>query len=86
MRQKIKQALGNQQNEKKGSEASMRKRLADNITQARYLTITQACEYTNMGRAYCLKWCEEIGALRRLSPRMLRVDKDVLDTAMQEAK
>lgn len=86
IRYKIKQALETERNKKKGSDASMRKRLADNITQARYLTIAQACEYTNMGRAYCLKWCEEIGALRRLSPRMLRVDKDVLDTAMQEAK
>lgn len=64
----------------------MRKRLADDITKARYLTIAQACEYTTLGRAYCLRWCEEIGALRRLSPRVLRVDKDVLDAAMQEAK
>ena len=64
----------------------MRKRLADNITQARYLTIAQACEYTNMGRAYCLKWCEEIGALKRLSPRVVRVDKCILDAAMQNIK
>ena len=62
----------------------MRKRLADDITKARYLTIAQGCEYTNMGRNYFLKWCAEIGALRRLSPRMVRVDKDVLDAAMQE--
>ena len=62
----------------------MRKRLADNIAEARYLTIPQGCKYTNMGRNYFTKWAEEIGALRRLSPRMVRVDKAILDKAMKE--
>lgn len=84
IRYKIKQPLKTQRNKKKGSDASMRKRLVDDLTKARYLTIAQACTYTNMGRNYLLKWCEEIGALRRLSPRMLRIDKDVLDAAMQK--
>ena len=62
----------------------MRKRLADNITEARYLTIPQGCEDTNMGRNYCTKWAAENGEKRRLSPRMVRVDKAILDKAMKE--
>jgi len=64
----------------------MRKRKANNIDGSAFLTIEQTCEYLNMGRAFCMKWCEEIGALRRFTARQVRVDKAVLDRAIERLR
>lgn len=64
----------------------MRKRKANNIDSSVYLTVGQTCEYLNMGRTFCMKWCEEIGALRRLTPRQVRIDKVVLDRAIEKMR
>lgn len=64
----------------------MRKRKANSIDGSVFLTIEQACEYLNMGRAFCMKWCEEIGALRRFTARQVRVDKVVLDRTIEKLR
>lgn len=61
----------------------MRKAIRGSIDDARMLTIEQACTYLGMGRCTCRKWCEEIGAIKKLGS-LLRVDKLIVDRALEQ--
>lgn len=60
------------------------KRVRTNISDARLLTLEQACTVTGMGRNRCREWCDKHGATRRLSPRMVRFDKSVINRVLDE--
>ena len=51
------------------------------VSEARMLTIDQACQYTGMGRTSCKTWCKSIGAFRKFGS-MARYDKTVIDKAL----
>ena len=51
----------------------------DNI---RMLTLKQAAQYSGIGLNTCRAWCDEIGATRKFSDRVVRFDKQVIDEAL----
>lgn len=60
------------------------KRVRTDIENARLLTLEQACTVTGMGRNRCREWCDKNGATRRLSPRMVRFDKVVINRVLDK--
>lgn len=60
----------------------MRKSTRNNIADARLLTLEQACTVTGMGRNRCREWCDRNGATRKLSARMVRFDKIIINQAL----
>ena len=62
----------------------MRKSTRNNIENARLLTLEESCTVLGMGRNRTREWCDKIGATRRLSPRMVRYDKMVINRVLDE--
>ena len=50
--------------------------------QPRMVPIPQGAAYCGMGRTTFRKWAIEIGALKFFGPKMLRVDLDIVDKAL----
>ena len=66
-------------------EAGMRKATTrGTISEARMLTIEQACAYTGFGKASCRKWCDEIGATCKFG-KIVRFDKTVIDRVLDNS-
>ena len=59
-------------------------RTRTDIENARLLTLEQACTVTGMGKNRCREFCDRWGATRKLSPRMVRYDKLVINKALDE--
>lgn len=60
----------------------MRQRtLSGNVENVRLLSLTEAQLYCGLGRNTTRKWCEEIGAVRRIGSRVL-YDRVVIDNAI----
>lgn len=62
----------------------MRKSTRNNIENARLLTLEESCTVLGMGRNRTREWCDRHGATRRLSPRMVRYDKVVINRVLDE--
>lgn len=60
----------------------MIKRNTGDIAKIRMLNRQQAAQYTGMGLNACRAWCDEIGATKRFSERVIRFDKQVIDAAL----
>ena len=60
----------------------MIKRNTGDIAKIRMLNRQQAAQYTGMGLNACRAWCDEIGATRKFSERVIRFDKQVIDAAL----
>lgn len=60
----------------------MRKRsLNVNVDGVRLLSLSEAQLYCGLGKTTTRKWCEEIGAVRRIGSRVL-FDRAVIDDAI----
>ena len=62
----------------------MRKSTRKNISDARLLTLEESCTLLGMGRNRTREWCDRHGATRKLSPRMVRYDKEVINRVLDE--
>ncbi|MBQ3392857.1 MAG: hypothetical protein IJG52_05555 [Lachnospiraceae bacterium] len=48
----------------------------------RLLTIDEVCSYTSMGRSFCREWLKEHNAVRKISGKMVRYDRKIIDQAL----
>ena len=62
----------------------MRKRHS-NPDMARLLSLREAAVYVGIGLDSCRAWCKQIGAEKRIAPRVVRYDRVVIDRAIDEA-
>jgi hypothetical protein len=60
-----------------------KKKNVTEIENKRMLTTTEAETYTGLGKGLCRKWCESIGAVRKIGTRVL-FDKFVIDAVMDQ--
>lgn len=54
------------------------------LSERRLLSLSEATEYTSMGKSKFAQWAMEIGAVRRFG-RMVRYDRRVIDAAIDSA-
>lgn len=60
----------------------MRQRtMSSNVENVRLMSLTETQLYCGLGRNTTRKWCEEIGAVRRIGSRVL-YDRVVIDNAI----
>lgn len=52
----------------------------------RLLNVKEAAAYLGMGRQRARKWCEEIGAMRRIGQKSIRYDRVIIDQALDSVK
>lgn len=63
----------------------MRQRtFSGNVDGVRLLSLSEAQMYCGLGRTTTRKWCEEIGAVRRIGSRVL-YDRNTIDAAINSA-
>jgi hypothetical protein len=60
-----------------------KKKIVTEIGNKRMLTTTEAETYTGLGKGLCRKWCESIGAVRKIGTRVL-FDKTIIDQALDQ--
>lgn len=59
----------------------MKRTVSSNIENVRLMSLSEAQMYCGLGRNNTRKWCEEIGAVRRIGSRVL-YDRNTIDTAI----
>lgn len=62
----------------------MKRTMSSNIENVRLMSLSEAQMYCGLGRNTTRKWCEEIGAVRRIGSRVL-YDRNTIDAVINGA-
>ena len=56
------------------------------MIERRYLRVDEARKIPDMGKNQFRRWAEEIGAVRRIGPKTLRYDREVIVKALSKCE